>query len=180
MIQVIIWIGAENLQTTDILYKIDDYLNGLDNIIMDDGGEEKAEAKMCNSPNYGHFVVVINKMMGNASDEDLLIELMSPEPNYIPGSEERNEIRDKLVECFDGVSVHGLPQIRNLTAGQEIDYSVLDERFKNGLAAIATTILETSPFPRTVSVGGISLELNSTTAEVIISTIIEQEVIIII
>ena len=78
------------------------------------------------------------------------------------------------MECFEGISVHGLPQIRNLTAGQEIDYSVLDERFKNGLAKIATTILEASPFPRTVTVGGISLELNSTTAEVIISTVIEE------
>ena len=124
--KVIIWIGAENMQTVEILYKIDEYL-----------------------------------------------ELMTPEPDYIPGYEERNEIRNKLTDCFDGISVHGLP-VLNIESGQEIDYPILDERFKGGLAAIANVILEKAPVPRTVTVGGMTLELNSTTAEVIIETVIEE------
>ena len=157
------------MQTVEILYKIDEYLNGLNNIVMEDDVSDK----MCESPNYGHFVVVINKMMGDASDEQLYLELMTPEPDYIPGYEERNEIRNKLTDCFDGISVHGLP-VLNIESGQEIDYPILDERFKGGLAAIANVILEKSPVPRTVTVGGMTLELNSTTAEVIIETVIEE------
>ena len=65
--KVIIWIGEGSMQTVDILYDIDEYLNGLDNIIMDDGDQKKSSEKMCESPNYGHFVVVINKMMGEAT-----------------------------------------------------------------------------------------------------------------
>ena len=158
----------------EILYKINEYLNGLDNIIMDDGEEEELREKaFCNSPNYGHFVVVINKMMGDASDEQLYMELMTPEPDYISGSQERNDIRTKLLQCFDGLSVHGLP-VLTVEPGQEIDYPILTERFKASLAAMANTILEKSPTPRNVSVGGVELELNSTTAEVIISTVIEE------
>ena len=160
----------------EILYKINEYLNGLDNIIMDDGEEEEEEElreePFCNSPNYGHFVVVINKMMGDASDDQLYTELMTPEPDYISGSQERNDIRTKLLQCFDGLSVHGLP-VLTVQPGQEIDYPILDDRFKASLASIANTILEKSPTPRNVTVGGIELELNSTTAEVIISTVIE-------
>ena len=171
--KVIVWIGTENLKPGDVLNDINDYLNGLDNIIMDDGSKKGVREKMCEKPNYGHFVVTINKMMGDTSDEDLYRELMTPEPDYIDGAEERNEIRHKLIDCFNGVSVRGLP-VLNIESGQEIDYSVLDERFKGSLAAMANTILEKAPYPRTVSVGGIALELNSTTAEVIISTVIEE------
>ena len=140
---------------------------------MDDGGSLQTDAQHCASPNYGHFVIVINKMMGNSSDDQLQRELMTPEPDYIPGADERNEIRKKLQECFNGLSVHGLPVV-NIASGQEIDYPILNERFKGGLAAIANSIIDMCEFPRTVSVGGISLELNSTTAEVIISTVIEE------
>ena len=112
-------------------------------------------------------------MMGDASDEELFKELMTPEPDYIDGAEERNEIRHKLLDCFDGISVRGLP-VLNIESGQEIDYSVLDQRFKSSLAAMANTIIEKAKYPRSVSVGGVALELNSTTAEVIISTVIEE------
>ena len=95
--KVIIWIGAENLQTVEILYKIDEYLNGLDNIIMDDGDDKSREETICTSPNYGHFVVVINKMMGTTSDQQLYNELKTFEPDYDPNSQERNQIRIKLL-----------------------------------------------------------------------------------
>ena len=171
--QVIVWIGTENLKPGDVLNDINDYLNGLDNIIMDGGSKNGVREKMCDKPNYGHFVVTINKMMGDASDEELFKELMTPEPDYIDGAEERNEIRHKLLDCFDGISVRGLP-VLNIESGQEIDYSVLDQRFKSSLAAMANTIIEKAKYPRSVSVGGVALELNSTTAEVIISTVIEE------
>ena len=140
---------------------------------MDDGAKKSTGSQFCVSPNYGHFVVVINKMMGDSTDEDLQMELMTYEPDYLPGAEERNEIRNKLSECFDGISVHGLPTLV-IEDGQEIDYPILSDRFKGGLAAIANVMLEKSQYPRTVSVGGVALELNSTTAEVIISTVIEE------
>ena len=69
--------------------------------------------------------------------------------------------------------LHGLPTLI-IEDGQEIDYPILSDRFKGGLAAIANVMLEKSQYPRTVSVGGVALELNSTTAEVIISTVIEE------
>ena len=61
--QVILYVGEGSMNTVDLLYDIDDYLSGLNNIVMD-----SSKKKMCESPNYGYFVVVINKMMGNASD----------------------------------------------------------------------------------------------------------------
>ena len=106
---------------------------------------------ICETPSYGHFVVVINKMMGDASNEQLFLELMTPEPPHIPGY-----------------------PILTLEEGQEVDYPILNERFKSGLTDMANVILENSVFPRTVPIGGIPLELNSTTAVLIISTLIEE------
>ena len=82
------WIGAENVQTNKILFEIENYLNGLDNIVMSDASnkadEDEAKGKWgtvyCEEPVYGHFVIVINKMMGGASDVELQKELMEPEP----------------------------------------------------------------------------------------------------
>ena len=143
----------------------------MDNIIIGDGTYK--DETICETPSYGHFVVVINKMMGDASNEQLFLELMTPEPPHIPGYEERNLIRQKMSECFAGVSVIGLP-ILTLEEGQEVDYPILNERFKSGLTDMANVILENSVFPRTVPIGGVPLELNSTTAVLIISTLIEE------
>ncbi len=80
------WIGAENVQTNKILLDIQSYLNGLDNIVMADDDETeknknpRAPEVFCEEPVYGHFIVVINKMMGGASDIELQKELMEPEP----------------------------------------------------------------------------------------------------
>ena len=166
--QVILYVGEGSMNTVDLLYDIDKYLSGLNNIVM-----ENSKKKMCETPNYGHFVVVINKMMGNASDEELLKELMTKEPDWIDGYQERNEIRDKITDCFGGISVHGLP-VLSIESGQEIDYPILDDRFKAGLAAMANLIIEKSLVPKVVKVGGLDLELNSTTAEIIISTVIDE------
>ena len=73
-------------------------------------------------------------------------------------------------ECFDGISVHGLP---DLGPGQ-LDYSILNERFKTGLASMANTILEKAPTPRNITVGSLTFELNSNTAEILISLVISK------
>ena len=96
----IIWIGSENLETAKVtwfcakkqtipfiyffqikvLYEIQDYLNGLDNIAFNKM-MSKDEDTFCEQALYGNFIVVINKMMGDASDERLQLELLTPEPD---------------------------------------------------------------------------------------------------
>ena len=168
--KVIIWIGVENLQTAKILEEIQKYLHGLDNIVME---EDKIRGGFCSTPSYGHFVVVINKMMGSTPDDLLQRELMEPEPDYIEGSTERNKIRQQLQECFDGITVHGLPTL-TVTPGQPIDYPILDGRFKDGLGKIVTSVLERVEEARIVTVAGVARQLNATNAEVIIGTVIAQ------
>lgn len=78
--KLVIWIGAENVQTVKILNEIDSYLNGLDNIVMN---QTIKAGDICPEPFYGHFVIIINKMMGGATDNQLYAELMSPEPGNL-------------------------------------------------------------------------------------------------
>ena len=141
-------------------------MNGLDNIIMGDEEDPVLRNKFCSFPKYGHFVVVFNRMQGNATDDELYRDLMMTEAD----SPDRNDIRKKMNECFDGISVHGLP---DLGPGQ-LDYSILNERFKTGLASMANTILEKAPTPRNITVGSLELELNSNTAEILISLVIRK------
>ena len=79
------------------------------------------DAEFCESPPYGHFVIVINKMMGNDPDEKLQEELMNPEPDFTDDSRKRNKIRRQLEQCFDGVTVHGLP-ILTVPSGNFFSY----------------------------------------------------------
>ena len=82
--QNIIWIGAENVQTVKILEDIEAYLNGLDNIVLGDDNVTKwRNEKFCENPKYGQLIVIINKMMGGASDIELQKELMEPEPGMV-------------------------------------------------------------------------------------------------
>ena len=170
--KVIIWIGSENLQTAEILMDIDDYLRGLDNIILDESSRSTRET-ICSSPRYGHFVIIINKMMGDLSDEELYSELMNYEPDFMEGATERNLVRQKLNECFQSVSLHGLPYL-TLQDGEEFGYPVLNDRFRDGLQATANTILNSIPVPKVVSVANLALEFNATNAEIIIDTVIEE------
>ena len=104
--------------------------------------------------------------MGGASDNQLQSELMTPEPgmwkdliwfgyevwncdllDYIPGSEKRNDIRSKINQCFDGIGVHGLPML-SIPEGEDVDYPYLSGRFKDGLAALASSIIQRLPAPR--------------------------------
>ena len=72
------WIGAEVVQTNEILLKIQEYLNGLDNILSDN--KNGGDGVFCELPEYGHFVIVINKMQGSTTDPDLAKELLEVKP----------------------------------------------------------------------------------------------------
>ena len=93
--------------------------------------------------------------------------------DYIPGSGDRNAIRTKINQCFDGIGVHGLPML-SIPEGEDVDYPYLSGRFKDGLASIAGSIIQRLPTPRIVTVAGNSMELNATNVEVIIGTIIDE------
>merc|ERR1719322_1579191 len=148
-------------------------MNGLDNIVIDNKSSTLGAIEPCESPSYGHFISVINKMMGDDSDEKLQAELMDPEPAYTEDAKRRNEIRQKLETCFDGVTVHGLPYL-DIPPDTPIDYPVLDNRFRDGLSKIANSIVERLQNPRVVTVAGEARELNATNAESIISTVITE------
>jgi len=164
--KMIIWVGEGTLQTAGILHDIGKYLDGLDQIIMGGG---KTSGTTCKDPKFGHFAIVLNKMLGSASDESLFAEIMTDEPDYIDGYDTRNQIRNKLRKCFAGLTVHGLPKMN--TAPK---YANLDARFKAGLSKIVDTILDSTLTPRTVAVGPMSLVMNSTNAETIMETVIAQ------
>lgn len=79
--KTVIWIGTENVQTVKILNDVQKYLNGLDNIVLGQNNEtRKANTVFCTEKVYGQFIVVINKMMGGATDVQLQRELMENEP----------------------------------------------------------------------------------------------------
>merc|ERR1719295_1489927 len=165
--KMIIWVGEGTLQTAGILHDIGKYLDGLDQIIM--GGQSSGTTCDPKKPTFGHFAIVLNKMLGASSDEQLFAEIMTDEPDYIEGYDQRNQIRDKLRKCFAGLTVHGLPKMNSAPS-----YANLDERFKQGLSKIVDTILDSTTTPRTVSVGPMSLEMNATNAENIMYTVIKQ------
>ena len=76
----IIWVGTESVQTVKILDDLQEYLNGLDNIVLGQNETTKGVNVFCKKKVYGHLTVVINKMMGGASDVELQRELMENEP----------------------------------------------------------------------------------------------------
>jgi len=173
----VIWIGTESVQTVKILNDIESYLNGLDNIVFGQGNETNLKwsgnTNYCSEKVYGQLVVVINKMMGGSSDVELQRELMENEPDYIDGYEERNQIREKMRQCFEGINVHGLPML-SIPDGESVDYPFLNGRFKDGLAAISNSIVQRLDTPRLVTVAGNTMVLNATNAEVIIGTVIAE------
>ena len=62
----------------------------------------------------------------------------------------------------------------SIPEGENVDYEYLSGRFKDGLAAISNSIVQRLSTPRVVTVAGNSMVLNSTNAEVIIGTLIEE------
>lgn len=51
-----------------------------------------------------------------------------------------------MQQCFAGISVHGLPLLQ-IPDGQHVDYPLLSGRFKDGIAAVANTIVERLDIP---------------------------------
>ncbi len=70
--------------------------------------------------------------------------------DYNQESEERNQIRAKMTQCFEGISVVGLPLLTDIPSGKGVDYPYLNQRFKEGLATITEIILAKLPVPRQV------------------------------
>lgn len=168
--KAVMFVSSENLQTDVILHDIENYLKGLDHVILEEG-QKPGE---CDTPRYGYFIIVINKLMdGSVTDEEILYELMHIENEAIPGATERNDIRRQMIQCFTTVSAHGLPYL-TLQEGQEFGYEVLDDRFRDSLAAIAETILNSTLTPRYVPVAGTPVEFNSTNGETVMATVIDE------
>jgi len=170
--KVIVWIHAGSVQTDQILENLNRYMDGLDQIIFDDQNKQNTKTH-CQTPRFGHIVIVINKMMGDKSDEQLFMEIMTEEGDSIPDFDKRNEIRHKLQQCFSKLSVHGLP-VLSIKTGEGVTYDALDERYQNGLAKLTNSVLEASISPRIISVGSVSLVMNSTNADRIMATVIYE------
>ena len=67
--------------------------------------------------------------------------------DYIDGHEMRNQIREKMKQCFEGINVIGLPSLR-IPKGKGVEYQYLNGRFKDGIAAISNTIINRLDNPR--------------------------------
>ena len=166
--KVIVWVSEGKVETNYLLKDIQSYMNGLDNIILDENRQEK----YCAYPYYGHFIIAVNKLMDDTSDYDLGMEIMGMESGG-SGATERNEIRRKMKECFNGVSVYGFPYL-TIDENQDFDYSVLDDRFRLSLHKIASDFARNLQNPRNFSVGSDQLMLDSSNVKDILAMVIEQ------
>ena len=52
-------------------------------------------------------------------------------------------------QCFNGIEAHGLP-VLTIPPGENVDYPFLNERFQNGLASIANSMVKNLPMPKWV------------------------------
>jgi hypothetical protein len=94
--------------------------------------------KLCPVSYYDSYHCDLNQQFSNFFKSSI---------DYIDGSEERNQIRSKMQQCFDGISVHGLPLL-SIPDGEDVDYRYLNGRFKDGLATIANSIVERLATPK--------------------------------
>jgi hypothetical protein len=59
---------------------------------------------------FGHFVIVINRMMGDATDEELYNELLTIEPGEGADVQDRNSVRlNILIQLVVDISVGSAP-----------------------------------------------------------------------
>ena len=155
--KAIIWITTERIQPADVLDDIGDYLKGLDRISM---GEESVSE----TPKYGEFIIVLNKMQNGAqSDEELLADLMG-----YGGNDQQQATIAKLESQFEKIAVIGLPWV-HVEEDEEFGYTVLPRRFREGLHKLANHLLKNSETPRLVDIGIDQYEMNSTEAIAIVS-----------
>ena len=166
--KVIVWVSEGKVETNYLLLDIQSYMNGLDNIILD----ENRQDKFCSYPYYGHFVIAINKLMDDTDDYDLYVEIMGMESGG-SGATERNEIRRKMKDCFKGISVIGLPFL-TIPDDEDFDYPILNDRFRTSLHKIASAFVDNLQNPRNFSVGSDQLMLDTFNVKEILAMVIEQ------
>jgi len=159
--KAIIWITTGRIQPPDILEDVGEYLAGLDRISM---GEESGSE----TPKYGEFLIVLNKMQNtDISDDQLIKDLME-----YPGDDQEMATIDKLNEQFEDIAVIGLPYVE-VPEGQDFGFAVLPPRFREGLNKLANRILKDSETPRIVDIGNEQYEMNSTEAVTVVSMLID-------
>ena len=106
-------------------------------------GQEDHRDIYCNEKRYGKFIIAINMMMGDATDDDLFQELMT-----FDDDEDRNRVRQKMFQCFDEIAVHGFPRLNLPPDADGVDYPYLDDKFRNGLQTVVNSIMERVSSPR--------------------------------
>jgi hypothetical protein len=74
---------------------------------------------------------------------------------------------------FDGISVYGLPDLE-IPAGETLGYQHLTERFRNGLSAIANTMIQRASSPHMVNIAGSSMVLHANGSVTLIQTLLEE------
>ena len=171
----IVWVNDGNIITNKLLQDIGMFLDNLQAVESEgcDSGE-KNEYKFCSQPRYGRFLIIANKMTNLVDDQDLLNEIMHQEPPEVDGAQQRNDVRTKLQECFEkDVSAIGIPR-ETLEPGQDFDYDVLSERFKDGLEKIVNIVVADMSQTRFVNINCKPMVFNSTNSELIMGMLIDQ------
>ncbi|XP_065572463.1 uncharacterized protein LOC136034896 [Artemia franciscana] len=136
---VIIWVTTDSLRADEELTKLNRYLN-LANKIQDESGE------LCTDFMGGRLVVIVNKMQGYESDEELTDELLEEEfESETQTATNRNSIRKKLKQCFKSIQVVGFPYLYLPRTDEYLKYTSLkgegSDRFKESLTKIIKLIL---------------------------------------
>ena len=161
---IIVWITMGRMQTPEILTKIKSYMKVLDRITM---GKTTAGQQ-----SYGEFVIVLNQMQGDDSDEELLARLF-----YWGSSDDEDVIREEMTMKFKDIAFIGLPSVDNCYNCPVTDPSLEDyPRFKEGLMKLANRILNESETPLEVTVGDRHFEMNSTNAETLLGILIKVQI----
>jgi len=174
--KMIVFLSSGPFVTDKLLQSINNYMNGLDNIVFDGDSSTTVGVELCNKRNYGKFIAVQNKMPGEATDDKLYKDLYTEEPEEIIGAKVRNRIRRKIHSCFDEYDVVGIPYLDPFR--EPVDYDLLFEqqsdRFQRSLEKLGNWTVDKLSTPRDVTVAGEERELNAANAESIISTVISE------
>ena len=158
---IIVWITKDRINRPVTLTQIESYMNVLDRITMGNTTEGQQ--------NYGEFIIVLNKMQGNESDEALLATLFDWD-----SSPEEVAILQRMTMKFKEIACIGLPSV-DTCSDCPVTYPSLEDypRFKEGLMKLANRILNESETPLDVTVGDTHYEMNSTNAEFLIGVLID-------
>lgn len=167
----IIWVGRNETEVIEyMLYDIEDYLDNLE--INYPNCQEMPEVAY-----YDHLFIIINNYTGSLTDHHLgrlLIDVDESESNHVDNEwRRRNIIRSNVRNCFKLHDVYSMPYISNIE-DNHIDYSDLNEVFKEKLKGIADLIRINSRYSRYVRVDNKLLEFHATNANLIIRSLVEQ------